>query len=255
MFISQTALGLLYLYGAILGASAGALYDFFRITRIFFGVHYSRSAAEKLKKIQLPLLPPYKEHEESPILGVLVFLQDFFFCIFSGIALAILFYEANDGVIRPPVLLAFAAGFFLYRQTLSRLTMAISEILAFFLESAVRYLWFFLSYPFRVFGKLLVQFARVLILKIQSRARVIQRARFYRCEKCRLDRGMGLFPGTIPPKTKQKRGKTDGNSKKETVQPLSRNSDLSRDLGSAFGGRIRHQHYEVQSTTARGART
>ena len=244
MFLSQTALGLLYLYGAILGFFAGFFYDCLRITRIFFGEHYGRSIHQKLQSVRLPLLAPTGEKKESPILGILVFLQDLFFCILCGIMLAILFYEANDGVIRLPVLLVFAGAFLLYRLTLCRLIMAASEFAAFLVETSVRYFWFFLSYPFRFLGRLLARLARILFLKIQSRVLRLQRARFYRSEKYRLDHGMGLFGEEAPLPPKQKRGKQHGNRKKETIQPVACDSDLSCGSGRPFSRRACHQHHE-----------
>ncbi|MBQ7172821.1 MAG: spore cortex biosynthesis protein YabQ [Clostridia bacterium] len=245
MAISQTALGLLYLYSAILGFCAGFFYDLFRVTRIFFGAHYSRSAAEKLQKIRLPLLKPYREREESRAFGVVVFLQDFFFCIICGIALAILFYECNDGVIRLPVIFVFVAGFLFYRATVCRLFMALSEFAAFLLESAARYLWYFLSYPFRMLGKAIGRAGRIVISNFQSRARDLLRARFYKREKYRLNNGMGLF-GESPAPLKKERRKINGIRKKETIQPFSCNPDLSCGFGGAVGRDLRHKHHEIQ---------
>ena len=247
MEISQTAIGLLYLYGALLGAGAGLFYDFLRITRIFFGVHYSRSASEQLKKIKLPILPPYREHEENAALGVVVFLEDFFFCILCGVALAILFYECNDGKIRLPIIGVFAAGFFLYRTTLGRIVMLLSEFAAFLLESAARYLIYFLSYPFRALGKILYRLGKQLTMKTQSYLRHCLRVRFYRCELRKIEQGKGLFPGT----PKQKRGKTDENRKKSPVQSFYGAQDFLGDSRPAFDRRIRNKRHEIQPASGR----
>lgn len=247
MEISQTAIGLLYLYGTLLGAGAGLFYDFLRITRIFLGVHYSRSAIQQLQKIRLPILAPYHEHEENAALGVVIFLEDFFFCILSGIALTILFYECNDGKIRLPVFATFALGFFLYRATLGRLVMLLSEYAAFFLESAVRYLFYFLFYPFRTLGKLLYRLGKRLILKIQSDLWHHSRIRFYKSELRDLKQGKGLFP----PSPKQKRGKTNEKRKKDPIQSFHGAQNFLSDPCSAFCRRVRNKRHEVQSASGR----
>ena len=109
-----------------MGVGAGLFYDLLRVTRIFLGVHYSRSLSERVRQWKLPLLSPYKEHDESPALGAVIFLEDLLFCILCGVAMAILYYETNDGKIRPLAAVASVAGFFLYRMTLGRLFLWIS---------------------------------------------------------------------------------------------------------------------------------
>ena len=251
MGISQTAIGLLYLYGALLGVGAGLFYDLLRVTRIFLGAHYSRSLSEKLRKIELPLLSPYREHEESPALGAVIFLEDLFFCVLSGVALSILYYEQNDGKIRPLVIAACALGFFLYRLTLGRLFLWFSEAAAFALDCIVRYLWYFLSYPFRAAWKLLRRIGTKLILKIQSHFRQFCRVRFSKKELQKAEAGRGLFPDLDLPVVKKKRGKEDGIRKKATVQSVSFGQDLSGSPRCAVGRRFRNKRHEVQPLAGR----
>ena len=249
MEISQTAIGLLYLYGTLLGASLGLFYDLLRVTRIFLGVHYSRSVSGRLQTIKLPLLPPYREHEESQALGVVVLIEDLLFSILCGISLILLFYECNDGMIRFPVFFAFFAGFFLYRMTLGRLVMLVSEFAAFLIESAVRYVWYFLSYPFRMAGKFLCHLGKQFARKMRSDLLHRLRVRYDRSELRKLEQGYGMFPGPL----KQKRGKTNENRKKDPVQPFHGVKDLSRDPRPAFDRRIRNKRHEVQPASGRRA--
>lgn len=141
------ALGALYAYAFLLGLLLGAVYDVLRITRVLLGVHYSHRMARRLRNLRLPLLSPTPERKESRVLGVVVFVEDLLFCLLAGILLILLFYEKNDGVFRFPVFLCAAGGFCAYRVTLGRLVMLFSEVIAFGIESAARYLFFFLSYP------------------------------------------------------------------------------------------------------------
>ena len=147
MGISQSALGVLYLYAFLLGVLLGAVYDVLRITRVFFGVHYSYRMAERLRNLRLPLLPPRTKRRESRALGIVVFVEDLLFCLLAGVLLVLLFYEKNHGIFRFPVFLCSGGGFLLYRVTVGRLIMLFSQVIAFAIESAVRYLLFFLSYP------------------------------------------------------------------------------------------------------------
>ena len=153
MTVSQSALAWLYLYAAILGIALGAFYDLFRITRVFLGMHYSRRAANRLRAHHLPFLTPRRRTGESRALGIVIFFEDLIFCMVAGIALVILFYEVNSGRFRAPALLCALAGFLLYRGTLGRAVMLFSEVIAFVIETGVRYLIFFTLYPIRLSAK------------------------------------------------------------------------------------------------------
>lgn len=255
MHLSQTAVGFLYLCAALLGAAFGLFYDLLRLSRIFLGVHYSRPLSEKLQGLKLPLLSPRREHEESPALGVVIFLQDFFFGILFGVALSILYYELNDGKIRPFALVFCAIGFFLYRLTLGKLFLLFSEAVAFVFESALRYLWYFLSYPLKAAGKLLCRVLKKITLHIQSCLRRFARVRFYKKEVRKLEAGRGLFPGPGLPHTKKKRGKTNGNRKKAPLQSVAFDKNFPLHSRSAFGRRLRDKRHEVQPLAGRKAGT
>ena len=153
MTVSQSALAWLYLYAAILGIALGAFYDFFRITRVFLGMHYSRRAANRLRALHLPFLTSRRKTGESRALGIVIFFEDLIFCMVAGIALVILFYEVNSGRFRAPALLCAGAGFLFYRGTIGRAVMLFSEVIAFVIETGVRYLVFFTFYPIRVSAK------------------------------------------------------------------------------------------------------
>ena len=147
MEISQAVLAWLYAYAFLLGICLGGAYDLLRLTRVFLGVHYSRRAAKRLQEIRLPFLKPYQKKKESAALGVVVFIEDLCFCIFTGVAIVLLFYIQNNGKIRASAFLCIGAGFFLYRATLGRIVMLFSEVIAFLVETAIGYAVFFLLYP------------------------------------------------------------------------------------------------------------
>ncbi len=112
-------------YGLCIGVFAGALYDVLRIRRI---------AASKgrygQKRKPAPLdgyfAPPPKEKFWS-FDATLIFFGDFAFLATLGVAISILIFYENDGVLRWYALAACAVGFFAYRMTVGKLVMKTSD--------------------------------------------------------------------------------------------------------------------------------
>ena len=229
MDISQSALAWLYLYALLLGMALGAFYDVFRITRVFLGVHYSRRAARRLQELRLPFLKPHQKHKESRALGFVIFLEDLVFCMLAGISLILLFYEANNGKFRFPVLLCAGAGFLLYRGTLGRFVMLFSEVIAFLIETAVRYLFFFLLFPFRVVSRWLQKRIRKAAdHTVRLRRRNVRR-HYTAAQSGRVLRdACGLIPEEVPKQTKLKRGKHVVKRKENTIQSHAADARASR---------------------------
>ena len=220
MDISQSALAWLYLYALLLGIGLGTFYDVFRITRVLLGVHYSRRAARRLQAIELPFLTPKKRNSESRALGVVVFFEDLAFCLFAGIALILLFYQANNGKFRFPVLLCTGAGFLLYRATLGRLVMLFSEVIAFLIETLARYLLFFILLPIRTLFKALCNTAFKLGNAMVQKRRYRMRRGYTANQLDRVARdACGFVPDVVPKNKKMKRGRTVGKRKENTIQP------------------------------------
>lgn len=240
MELSQSALARLYFYALILGVCLAALYDLLRITRVFLGVHYSRRAADRLQRIRLPLLSPHKKSTESRALGTVVFFEDLLFCVFSGVAFILLFYRANNGKIRFPVFICAAAGFLLYRGTLGRAVMLFSEVIAFGIETVVRYAAFFISYPFRMLFSWLVGRIRQIVKRGKERKQRAKRRRFTRMEDRRIaQNACGLLPEDMPKPVKLKRGKKLGKGKEKTVHAHASRARSSRRSDRRFHRGIR----------------
>ncbi|MBR3894759.1 MAG: spore cortex biosynthesis protein YabQ [Clostridia bacterium] len=232
MEISQTGLAWLYVYALLLGFGLGGAYDLLRITRVFLGVHYSRRAAKRLQAIRLPFLKPYQKKKESPALGVVVFIEDFFFCIFAGISIILLFYIQNHGKIRFPAFLCIGAGFFFYRATLGRLVMLFSEVIAFLMETVVGYTVFFVLYPIRAMAKWVRKRIRRVMTASVRVHRKHRRRHFTAEEYARGKRNAcGLIPGDIPKQKKLKRGKQVVSEKEKTVQSHVADARASRSPG------------------------
>ncbi len=146
---SQAVLAQLWLYAFLLGVGLGAVYDAFRITRVFLGVSYTQKATARLQSIRLPYLSPRPPRRTSRVLGAVVFFEDLLFALIGGVAMILLFYQINNGKIRFPAFFCAALGFFLYRVTLGRVVMLASQAIAFGIEVLVRYAVFFVTLPFR----------------------------------------------------------------------------------------------------------
>ena len=249
MGISQSAIGALYFYAILLGLILGAVYDCLRITRVFFGNHYSHRAARRLQEIRLPLLPKAKARGESRALGVIVFFEDLLFCLFAGISLILLLYGFNNGNFRFFVLFCACLGFLIYRGTLGRLVMLFSEVIAFSMETAVRYLVFFLLLPFRFLKTRLVRKGKELSKRYTQRKQKKLRARYTDLQQKRASiNGCGMLMKDVPSysKGRLKKGRTYATGTKKTVQS---DADPARVSGFDRGGvgrRVRKQRDEVQ---------
>jgi hypothetical protein len=218
MSISQAALGRLFGYAFLLGAILAFCYDLLRLTRIFFGVHYCRRGAKRLHEIRLPFIKPYGRRTERRALGIVVFFEDLFFCIASAIAVILLLFQYNNGKFRFPVLIVIGVGFLIYRATLGRAFLLLSEVIAFCIEVCFKYTVYFITLPFR----LTVGFLKDWITRIAGRVQGIhKRSMRRRCteqEIARLQRdACGLLPQDLPKQRRPKRGKIIAKRKK-TIQ-------------------------------------
>ncbi len=187
MEISQSALARLFFYAFLTGLLLGAFYDLLRLSRVLLGREEETPRMQALKaRIRLPLLPPQKEKRAHRHFGILLFLEDFFFCIISGVSIILLFYEWNRGIIRIPALICAVLGFFCYRCTLGRIILRISDLLAFAVGALLRYAFFFLTFPVRwLFGALKKGFF-TLICRMRARSEVRARRRMTAAEQKRL---------------------------------------------------------------------
>ncbi len=235
MDISQSAIALLYLYACLLGAALGLLYDACRITRIFLGEHYSRRAVARLHALRLPLIGGYRAHRARRSLRVVIFIEDFFFCILSGVAIILLCYEAFNGNIRIPVFLCAAGGFALYRCTLGKVIMLFSEVIAFGVECVLRYCVFFVLFPFRWAGGRLYRLLRGAAGSVRRGAWKRSRAAYTEREMKAARSGGILLPRDGQNRKDNQNAK--GKAKKKAVQPESAGQSVSRgdDRGVARG--------------------
>lgn len=242
MPLSQVAVALLYLYACLLGMALGLLYDGCRITRIFLGEHYSRRAVERLHALRLPLIGGYRRHRARRSLCVVVFIEDFLFCLIAGVAFILLCYEAFDGRLRPMALVCMAGGFALYRRTLGRAVMLFSEVIAFGLECALRYCVWFLLFPFRWAGGRLLRLLRRTAGRMRELADRRGRAAWTGRQMQRARQGGELLPRSGGNGKDVKHAKhATGKAKKKAIQPEPDGAGLSRAADCGVAGGVHQQ--------------
>ena len=111
LYLSQRTLALLFVYAAVIGFGLGAVYDGLRVLRMLLGESLSGQG------------------RRPPPLTVLLFFEDVCFMLAATVALIVLGYYANDGNLRAPAVIGLLAGFFVYRHTVSRLLLRVSDAL------------------------------------------------------------------------------------------------------------------------------
>ncbi len=138
LYQTQRALALLFVNAALGGFLLGGVYDLLRAVRILLGERYTRSGQGRR-----PLS-----------LSILLFWEDLLFVLVWTIALILLCYYQNDGQLRAPALIGMTGGFFVYMQTVSRLTLPLTLWVAALLR---RVLCFALRLLLRPLGWILKQ--------------------------------------------------------------------------------------------------
>lgn len=105
----------LFFYSLILGASLGALFDLFRITRVFLSY---RGEGRQIRALS------------DTVLCVVAFIEDISFAVLSAAVLVLFCFKANNGSARSYIFLGTLFGFVLYLISLGRITAALSNKLA-----------------------------------------------------------------------------------------------------------------------------
>lgn len=155
MEVSQSALFGMLLAGVLLGLVLGVLYDAFRLLRRAVSAAGNRWVPAYAAAWKLPLLgcPGDWKRRGKLAGGVSLTVTVFFDLLFgfvAGIAVLLLLYDRNDGIFRMSAPLGVAAGFFLYRFSVGRLTSAFSDVILFFAGLLFRYLFHFVTLPVRL---------------------------------------------------------------------------------------------------------
>ncbi|MBQ9785252.1 MAG: spore cortex biosynthesis protein YabQ [Clostridia bacterium] len=235
----------LWLYAFLLGVGLGAVYDAFRITRVFLGVSYSVGTTARLQSIRLPYLRPRRARRPSRVLGVVIFFEDLAFALIGGVSMILLFYQINNGKIRFPAFLCAAAGYFLYRLTIGRLVIRAAEVIAFGIETLVRYAVFFITLPFCLIGRRIAALVRRLWQ--MRRERIMKRARQRATARAWHD--LEKDAGGLIPRAKKREESTKevrhGGGKEKTIQSEHSGAHLSGAAGGDRDRRVRRKRHAL----------
>lgn len=113
LYATQRTLALMFVYATLLGFALGGVYDALRVLRVICGDR---------------LTPQEGQGSNRPLrLKLLLFAEDVLFMLVASVALILLCYYTNDGQLRAPATLGMACGFFVYMQTVARLTRKLAE--------------------------------------------------------------------------------------------------------------------------------
>lgn len=132
MEISQTLLGLMYVWGVAVGALWGVIYDVFRLSRKAFGFGACKRAWQK----------------------AVLFAEDVLCGLVGGVILLLLLYYTNNGQFRGLAPLGMLSGFFVYEYTVGRLVRLCLDWLIAVVKRVVRLAVRCVCLPFRLLYRL-----------------------------------------------------------------------------------------------------
>lgn len=127
MELSQSDIALLHFSAWVLGAVLGFFFDLLRLPRKLLLGDQSRG--------RQPTATPLRKRRA---VGFAVFLEDFLFCQVAAVSMILLFYERNNGKVRPFSFLVALAGYILYRMTLGKLVNRLLEALLAAIRKVIR---------------------------------------------------------------------------------------------------------------------
>lgn len=132
MEISQTLLGLMYVWAVAAGALWGLVYDAFRLSRKALGFGACERVWQK----------------------AVLFAEDVLFGLVGGVILILLLYYTNNGQFRGLALVGLLSGFFVYEHTVGRLVRLCLDWLIAVIKRVVRWAVRFVCLPFRILYRL-----------------------------------------------------------------------------------------------------
>ncbi len=141
-----------------LGVILGAVYDFFRVLRI------SRKDTDDLSGGIYDKIRPKKSISKPQKLlrltdNALTFIEDILFWMIVFASEAIYIYYINDGEPRIDCFILSAAGFMLYRISIGRIVVFLSQQIIFFARCLLFWSGYIIIYPVRVMQKLICRAA------------------------------------------------------------------------------------------------
>ncbi len=160
MVQSMSALAAMTLYALFLGFAFGALYDAFRISRVFLGMSYGGKSASYLYEKEYPLIGKLKNKQgklKNGLLMAAVIFGDIIYFTVCSLIFTVFIYYTNDGIFRFGALASVFCGFFAYYMTFGRLVIAFAEIICIFLKIITKIFLFAIAFPFKIMYNILVK--------------------------------------------------------------------------------------------------
>ena len=185
MVLSQSGIAVLHLAALVLGAALGLLFDLIRFPRILL----ERNRDHGKEPTSAPL-------RKRRAVGVAVFLEDFLFCQLAAVCLILLFYERNNGKIRPFAFFLALIGFVGYRVTLGKPVAWLLNAVSRLVHRAVRWVLMQIFRPIRKAVLFLRGIGQKYFTRLLARAEQKRRKRFSKkmVTNAALD-ACGLLPG------------------------------------------------------------
>lgn len=165
-----------------LGMSLGVVYDVFRILRIgrtkTIAISGSFYEMIKPKRKLLSNIPRAFSVKVGSSAGtVLVFFEDLLFFLIVSWAEILWFFHVNGGELRIICILSSAFGFFLYYQTVGRLTVYFARHILFLIRCLVYWLAYVILVPIKAICRRLVDILRKLYRSTAGRIIDMRRKR------------------------------------------------------------------------------
>ena len=135
MEISPYMLTLLLVYSFLFGVFCGGVNDVFKITRALLGDGRELGGAGYLYNKEIFLVGKLPQNKKSPLLPLLIFIEDFILVVFIGCGVVVLNYYLNRGQFRLYTIVAVLAGIAAYYFTVGRLVILLSEAIIFFIKA------------------------------------------------------------------------------------------------------------------------
>ena len=150
MEISPYMLTLLLVYSFLFGVFCGGVNDVFKITRALLGDGRELGGAGYLYNKEIFLVGKLSQNKKSPLLPLLIFIEDFILVVFIGCGVVVLNYYLNRGQFRLYTLTAVAAGFALYYFTVGKLVALVFSRIVFLVRAALAILLKLCLYPIKL---------------------------------------------------------------------------------------------------------
>ena len=147
--------------------------ELFAMLAVSLAVGLGLGCLYQLLRVLRAILSPRSGQGTTPLFRVVLFLEDILFAVVSSVAVILLCYYTNDGSLRWPIIGGMAGGFFVYVQTLGRLTVKAEDALARFFRRLVKticlLLWRPLGWVATPIGKALRRVGSALLGKAADR--------------------------------------------------------------------------------------